>query len=97
MGDRVEKFPTLPGSVWVAVIALLNAMAVAVPQMFEGADWLPIAVGGLNVALMAAKYFQVRSAAQKVQPPGDMPEGIAAASMLQPNQEKSRMSQFLWG
>lgn len=91
----MDKLPMLPGSIWVVVIATLNALAVAIPQAYPGMTWVPIAVGVVDVLLLVAKYLQVRSAAAGVGITGDMPEGAAGAPA--PVHQPSQASQFFWG
>lgn len=81
----------IPGSVWVIVIAILNAVPAALMQAYPQALWVPIVVDAI---LVITKAIQVYAPKTEQVISGDM---VAPAAAPAPVQERGATSRFLFG
>lgn len=79
----------IPGSLWVLIIAILNAVPAALAQAYPAAIWVAIAT---DTILVVVKMIEVYAPKTDVIIGGDMVAPAAA-----PAPERGKLAQLLWG
>lgn len=92
------KSVQIPGSAWVIILGVINALPAVLLDAYPHAIWVPLVIDLLLVVAKAIEVYKPKEPVEAVSPePFIMPANYVAASAKAPVIEPSRLGKFLLG